>query len=108
MFKWINKRRKNKQLQTQRNATRQLLTLAGFSVSRYAASSEFCHLCGEEMTMFYATHTETSPHGEELTLRNKQGCSCLRCGFVQKHDTLYGKPLPFHVFINDYLERQLA
>jgi hypothetical protein len=110
MFKWIEKRRKAKQIEAQRAATAQLLTLAGFIVTRNY-TGEDCHLCGEDMDLFYTPHTETSPHGEEITLKDKQGCACLRCGFVKKlqkgYLSLYEEPVSFDVFVNDYLEKQL-
>lgn len=110
MFKWIEKRRKAKQLNDQRDATRQLLTLAGFFVSKYG-DSHYCNLCAEEMNTFYTMHTETSPHGEELPLKDEQGCACLRCGLVKKlqsgYTYLYEKPVPFDVFVNDWLEKTL-
>lgn len=108
--KWFEKRRREKQLEAQRDATEQLLTLAGFNVTNNYIS-EYCHLCGERMCPLSTSHTETSPHGEDIVIRDKQGCACLRCGFVKKvregYNYLYEKPVPFDVFVNDYLERQL-
>lgn len=110
MFKWIEKRRKEKQLEAQRNATRQLLTLAGFEVSSNY-SSENCHLCGRDMDPFFSIHMETSPHGEELPIKDKCGIVCLRCGLVKKvqsgYQFLYHSPVPFDVFVNDWLEKTL-
>ena len=112
MFKWIDKRREVKQRAAQKEATRQLLTLAGFLVTdKYIA--EHCHLCDERKNPLFTIHTETSPNGEELPLKIQVGCACLRCGFIdilkEGYSTIYEKRhIPVDIFVNDYLERQLT